>query len=99
MKIATPDPFRGYGNAIHDELDDAVAVLNAFKVVKLGLQALEETRRHVQQTRLGHRGRKHDPLYQIGYALALMRRTSPIARSPEPTPASKPATPAEVTNA
>jgi transposase len=59
------DPFRGYGNAIRDELDDAVAVLDAFHVVRLGLKAMEETRRRVQQEQLGHRGRKHDPLYRI----------------------------------
>jgi transposase len=62
---ATLDPFRGYGNAIRDELDDAVAVLDAFHVVRLGLKAMEETRRRVQQQHLGHRGRKHDPLYRI----------------------------------
>jgi transposase len=62
---ATLDPFRGYGNAIRDELDDAVAVLDAFHVVRLGLKAMEETRRRVQQQQLGHRGRKHDPLYRI----------------------------------
>ena len=66
---ATLDPFRGYGNAIRDELEDATAVLDAFHVVKLALQAMEETRRRVQQDQLGHRGRKHDPLYQIRNAL------------------------------
>ena len=45
------------------------AVLDAFHVVKLGLQAMEETRRRVQQEQLGHRGRKHDPLYRIRNAL------------------------------
>ena len=62
---ATLDPFRGYGNAVRDEFDDAVAVLDAFHVVRLGLKAMEETRRRVQQQQLGHRGRKHDPLYRI----------------------------------
>jgi len=62
---ATLDPFRGYANAIRDELDDAVAVLDAFHVVRLGLQAMEEVRRRVQQELLGHRGRKNDPLYKI----------------------------------
>jgi transposase len=66
---ATLDPFRGYANAIRDELDDAVAVLDAFHVVRLGLQAMEETRRRVQQELLGHRGRKNDPLYKIRNAL------------------------------
>jgi hypothetical protein len=62
---ATLDPFRGYGNAVRDELDDATAVLDAFHVVRLGLKAMEETRRRVQQQQLGHRGIKHDPLYRI----------------------------------
>ena len=62
---ATLDPFRGYANAIRDELEDATAVLDAFHVVRLGLQAMEECRRRVQQELLGHRGRKHDPLYRI----------------------------------
>ena len=69
VRVATLDPFRGYGNAIRDELEDAVAVLDAFHVVKLGLQAMEETRRRVQQEQLGHRGRKNDPLYKIRNAL------------------------------
>ena len=58
---ATLDPFRGYGNAIRDELEDATAVLDAFHVVRLGLKAMEETRRRVQQEQLGHRGRKARP--------------------------------------
>jgi len=65
VQIATLDPFRGYGNAIRDELEDAVAVLDAFHVVRLGLKAMEETRRRVQQEQFGHRGHKHDPLYAI----------------------------------
>ena len=65
IRVATLDPFRGYGNAIRDELEDATAVLDAFHVVKLGATAMEETRRRVQQEQLGHRGRKHDPLYRI----------------------------------
>jgi transposase len=65
VRIATLDPFRGYSNAIRDELQDATAVLDAFHVVRLGLKAMEESRRRVQQKQLGHRGRKHDPLYRI----------------------------------
>jgi transposase len=62
---AALDPFRGYANAIQDGLPDAVAVLDAFHVVRLGTQVLDEVRRRVQQDTLGHRGHKHDPLYQI----------------------------------
>ena len=35
VEHAALDPFRGYANAIRDELPDAVAVLDAFHVVKL----------------------------------------------------------------
>jgi transposase len=69
VRTATLDPFRGYSNAIRDELEDATAVLDAFHVVRLGLKAMEETRRRVQQEQLGHRGRKPDPLYRIRNAL------------------------------
>ena len=65
VKVATLDPFHGYKNAIDDQLDDAVAVLDAFHIVKLGGQAVDEVRRRVQQTIHGHRGRKDDPLYGI----------------------------------
>ena len=39
-------------------LDDAVAVLDAFHVVKLGTQVVDEVRRRVQQDTLGRRGHK-----------------------------------------
>ena len=58
VRTATLDPFRGYCNAIRDEPEDATAVLDAFHVVRLGLKAMEATRRRVQQEPLGHRGRK-----------------------------------------
>jgi transposase len=65
VKHASLDPFRGYANAIRDELPDAVAVLDAFHVVKLGTQVVDEVRRRVQQDTLGQRGHKDDPLYKI----------------------------------
>jgi transposase len=65
VQIATLDPFHGYKNAIDDQLADAVAVLDAFHVVKLGTDAVDHVRRRVQQDTLGHRGRKGDPLYGI----------------------------------
>jgi transposase len=40
IKHASLDPFRGYANAIRDELPDAVAVLDAFHVVKVRHEAL-----------------------------------------------------------
>jgi transposase len=65
VEQAALDPFRGYANAIHDALPDAVAVLDAFHVVRLGTQVVDEVRRRVQQDTLGRRGHKHDPLYKI----------------------------------
>jgi transposase len=49
VEQAALDPFRGYANAIHDGLPDAVAVLDAFHVVRLGTQVVDEVRRRVQQ--------------------------------------------------
>ena len=65
VKIAALDPFAGYKKALDDELDDATAVLDAFHVVKLGTQVVDEVRRRVQQDTIGHRGRKGDPLFGI----------------------------------
>lgn len=64
VAVSTLDPLHGYKNAIDDQLEDAVAVLNAFHVVKLGTAAVDEVRRRVQQEIHGHRGRKTNPLYR-----------------------------------
>jgi transposase len=65
VQQAALDPFRGYANAIRDQLPDAVAVLDAFHVVRLGTAVVDEVRRRVQHEQLGHRGHKQDPLYKI----------------------------------
>jgi transposase len=65
VRVAALDPFAGYKTAIDTQLEDAVAVLDAFHVVKLGTAAVDEVRRRVQQDTTGHRGRKGDPLYGI----------------------------------
>ena len=65
VQVATLDPFHGYKNAIDDQLEDARAVLDAFHVVKLATQVVDEVRRRVQQDIHGHRGRRDDPLYRI----------------------------------
>jgi transposase len=65
VTVATLDPFHGYKNALDDELEDAIAVLDAFHVVKLGTAAVDEVRRRLQQEVHGHRGRSGDPLYGI----------------------------------
>ena len=73
VQIATLDPFQGYKNAIDDQLQDATSVLDAFHIVKLAGDALDEVRRRVQQDTTGHRGRKGDPLYQIRNLLRASR--------------------------
>ena len=65
VQVATLDPFHGYKNAIDDQLQDARSVLDAFHVVKLATQVVDDVRRRVQQEIHGHRGRKNDPLYRI----------------------------------
>ena len=65
VEIATLDPFHGYKNAIDDQLQDARSVLDAFHVVKLASQVVDDVRRRVQQDTTGHRGRRGDPLYRI----------------------------------
>ncbi|MDQ3989118.1 MAG: ISL3 family transposase [Actinomycetota bacterium] len=71
ITTAALDPFRGYATALGDQLPDATRVLDPFHVCKLGLTALDEVRRRVQQHTLGHRGHAQDPLYR---ARRLLRR-------------------------
>ncbi|MGA8993857.1 MAG: ISL3 family transposase [Nocardioidaceae bacterium] len=65
VEHAALDPFRGYANAIRDELPEATAVLDAFHVVKLAGNVVDEVRRRVQQRTLHRRGHKNDPLYKV----------------------------------
>jgi transposase len=65
IRIAALDPFRGYLNALRAHLPAATHVLDAFHVTALGMKAVDEVRRRVQQTTLGQRGHKGDPLYEI----------------------------------
>jgi transposase len=62
---AALDPFRGYATALSTSLPEAIRVLDAFHVVRLGFAAVDDVRRRVQQETTGHRGRKDDPLYRI----------------------------------
>ena len=66
-------PSRDSKNAVDDQLQDATSVLDAFHIVKLAGDALDEVRRRIQQDTLGHRGRTGDPLYQIRLLLHASR--------------------------
>ena len=65
VQVAALDPFRGYASALTAALPDAVRVLDAFHVTRLGFAAVDDVRRRVQQDTLGHRGHRDDPLYRI----------------------------------
>src|SRR5829696_4606258 len=52
IAVAALDPFRGYATALRIQLPGAVRVLDAFHVTRLGLAALDEVRRRVQQLTL-----------------------------------------------
>ena len=45
IDVAALDPFGGYKCAIDDQLQDATAVLDAFHVVNIGTQVVDEVRR------------------------------------------------------
>jgi transposase len=59
------DPYQPYATAVARALPDARLVVDHFHTIRLGNEALDEVRRRVQHTTLGHRGRKADPLYRI----------------------------------
>jgi transposase len=62
------EPFRA---ALARHLPDATAVADPFHVVAVGTRCVDSTRRRVQNDTLGHRGRKHDPLYRCRKLLAM----------------------------
>ena len=66
-------PSRDSKNAIDDQLQDATSVLDAFHIVKLAGDSLDEVRRRVQQDTAGHRGRTGAPFYQIRLLLRASR--------------------------
>jgi transposase len=59
------DPWRGYASALVASLGHATVVVDHFHAIKLANTVVDQVRRRTQQTLLGHRGRKQDPLYRI----------------------------------
>jgi transposase len=59
------DPWRGYASALVVPLGHARVVVDRFHAVRLANLVVDQVRRRTQQATLGHRGRKHDPLYRI----------------------------------
>ncbi len=54
-------------------LPDVTQIADPFHVVKLAGTKLDEVRRRVQNETMGHRGRKHDPLYRARKLLVLAK--------------------------
>jgi transposase len=59
------DPWRGYASALTAPLGHARVVVDHFHAIRLANAVVDQVRRRTQQATLGHRGRKHDPLYRI----------------------------------
>jgi transposase len=59
------DPWRGYASALVAPLGHAAVVVDHFHAIRLANTVVDQVRRRTQQALLGHRGRKHDPLYRI----------------------------------
>ena len=64
IEFGVPDLSGPYRATFDTMLPDVHQVADPFHLVKLANQRLDEVRRRVQNQSLGHRGRKHDPLYR-----------------------------------
>lgn len=86
VEVATLKLFHGYTNAIDERLEDATAVLDAFHIVKLGTQAVDEPRRRAQQETRGHWGRGKRPAPRHPHHPAVREREPhrPATRSARP---------------
>jgi transposase len=59
------DPWRCYASALVAPLGHATVAVDHFHVIRLANTVVDQARRRTQQATLGHRRRKHDPLYRI----------------------------------
>jgi transposase len=65
IKVVATDLTESFRAGLSPGLDHARRVADPFHVVRVGNRCLDKVRRRVQNETLGHRGRKHDPLYRI----------------------------------
>lgn len=63
IEIVAMDGFTGFKSAAAEQLPTATTVMDPFHVVSLAGDALDETRRRVQQATTGRRGTTKDALY------------------------------------
>jgi transposase len=65
VKVVATDLTENFRAGLSPHLAHARRVADPFHVVRVGNRCLDTVRRRVQNETLGHRGRKHDPLYRI----------------------------------
>jgi transposase len=63
--VVATDLAESFRAGLSPALDHARRVADPFHVVRLANRCVDQVRRRVQNETLGHRGRKHDPLYRI----------------------------------
>jgi Transposase len=93
VTTAALDPYRGYASALRTALPDAVCVLDAFPVVRLGFAAVDDVRRRIQQEQLGHCGRAGEPFIGIRRCCGGATTTTPTVPGRACCPGWTPATP------
>jgi transposase len=65
IEVVATDLAESYRAGLSPDLDHARRVADPFHVVRVANRCVDAVRRRVQNQTLGHRGRKHDPLYRI----------------------------------
>jgi transposase len=65
IEVVATDLAESFRAGLSPHLDHALRVADPFHVVRVGNRCVDQVRRRVQNETLGHRGRKHDPLYRI----------------------------------
>ena len=65
INVVATDLAESFRAGLSPHLDHTRRVADPFHVVRVGNRCVDQVRRRVQNETLGHRGRKHDPLYRI----------------------------------
>jgi transposase len=65
IDVVATDLAESLRAGLSPHLDHATRVADPFHVVRVANRCVDKVRRWVQNETLGHRGRKHDPLYRI----------------------------------
>ncbi|MBA3844943.1 MAG: ISL3 family transposase [Actinobacteria bacterium] len=65
IEVVATDLAESFRAGLSPHLDHTTRVADPFHVVRVANRGVDKVRRRVQNETLGHRGRKHDPLYRI----------------------------------